>query len=216
MITKNLKKRFFTSSLLFLLIFLLFNSNIILVFSLLILSVLSLLEFFSMTNKIYKNFFYLLATNTFFIIYVSLFCFFFFYFSNVLQFKILLFSLLCACAASDIGGFFFGKIFKGPKLTRISPKKTLSGAFGSLIITSIVFSIMVLYFTKNFNYKILILSFIISISCQLGDLFFSFLKRKAKIKDTGKFFPGHGGVLDRLDGIFLGIPTGFISTLIIY
>ena len=77
--------------------------------------------------------------------------------------------------------------------------------------TSIIISSSFFYFTENFNYKILIIASITSIACQLGDLFFSFLKRKAKLKNTGTLLPGHGGVLDRLDGIFLGIPLSFIA-----
>ena len=66
-----------------------------------------------------------------------------------------------------------------------------------------------------FSYKILVVAVVTSIFCQLGDLFFSFLKRKAKLKDTGKIIPGHGGVLDRLDGILLGIPFGFITIILL-
>ena len=72
------------------------------------------------------------------------------------------------------------------------------------------------YFTKNFSYTLLIIAVITSAACQFGDLFFSFLKRKAKIKDTGNFLPGHGGILDRLDGIFLGLPLGYISLILFY
>jgi phosphatidate cytidylyltransferase len=86
--------------------------------------------------------------------------------------------LLLGCVASDIGGFVFGKLFKGPKLTKISPNKTISGAIGSIIFTSLIISTSLFYFTKNFNYLILILCITISISTQIGDLFFSFLKRK--------------------------------------
>tara|TARA_B100001093_G_C26653668_1_gene938626 strand:- start:567 stop:992 length:426 start_codon:yes stop_codon:yes gene_type:complete len=140
----------------------------------------------------------------------------FFSFSNFFQLKILLFSLLFGCVASDIGGFVFGRIFKGPRLTKISPNKTISGAIGSLIFTCIIVSVSIFYFTKNFSYLILIISVMTSIGCQLGDLFFSYLKRKAKLKDTGNFLPGHGGVLDRLDGIFIGIPLGFISIILLF
>ena len=71
------------------------------------------------------------------------------------------------------------------------------------------------YFYKNFGLNIILIGLIISLLCQLGDLFFSYLKRKAKIKDTGNFLPGHGGVLDRLDGIYFGVPMGLVSLLII-
>jgi phosphatidate cytidylyltransferase len=115
-----------------------------------------------------------------------------------------------------MGGFIFGKLFKGPKLTKISPNKTYSGAIGSIIFSVIVFSSLIFYFTGEFNYLILFTGIIISTACQIGDLFFSHLKRKARIKDTGNILPGHGGVLDRLDGIFLGIPFGFLFFIFFY
>jgi phosphatidate cytidylyltransferase len=118
--------------------------------------------------------------------------------------------------ASDIGGFIFGKIFKGPKLIKISPNKTISGAIGSLILSCIVLSIIFYLLTAKFYLITLIVALITSLSCQVGDLFFSYLKRKAKIKDTGNFFPGHGGVLDRLDGILLGIPFGISVIIYLY
>ena len=213
---KNLKKRIYTSLMLLFLFFLTIKSNFILVFTLIVLGVLSLLEFFNINKKILKNKSYLIISNLFFIIYVFLFCFMFLFFSNYIQLKIILFTLLFGCIASDIGGFVFGKILKGPKLTKISPNKTISGAVGSLLSTSIIISISFFYFTENFSYNILIVSIITSLACQSGDLFFSFIKRKAKIKDTGNFLPGHGGVLDRLDGIFFGIPLGFLALTLLY
>jgi len=216
MITKDLKKRIYTSLILFLLITLISSSKVILVLSLIVLSVLSILEFINLTNKIMKNKFYSFVSNLFFVIYIFIFCLFFFYFSNFFHLKVMLFSLLLCCIASDVGGFVFGKTFKGPKITKISPNKTYTGSLGSVIFSMIVFSGSIFFFTNNFNYMILIIAIITSIACQFGDLFFSFLKRKAKIKDTGNFLPGHGGILDRLDGIFLGIPIGFISLTIFY
>ena len=127
-----------------------------------------------------------------------------------------MFILLFGCIASDIGGYIFGKTFKGPKLTSISPNKTFAGAIGSLLLTTLTMFTMTFYLGIFFNLKILILSLATSTSCQLGDLLFSYLKRKAKLKDTGNFLPGHGGLLDRLDGILLGIPVGFIIFLFIY
>jgi phosphatidate cytidylyltransferase len=119
------------------------------------------------------------------------------------------------CIASDIGGFIFGKIFKGPKLTKISPNKTYAGSIGSLIFSLLIVSTSFIIFFNLFNLSIIITGLIISIFCQLGDLFFSYLKRKAKIKDTGNILPGHGGLLDRLDGVLFGIPAGFISVMMI-
>tara|TARA_Y100000389_G_scaffold46263_1_gene41192 strand:+ start:4127 stop:4777 length:651 start_codon:yes stop_codon:yes gene_type:complete len=216
MILLNLKKRIITSLILFFLIFLIIKFNFILVYSLIVLGIVSCIEFFSILRKIFNNKHYLLIYNLLFTTYVFSFCLIFFFFSNVLQLKIILFSLLFGCITSDIGGFIFGKIFKGPKLTKISPNKTISGALGSLIFSCTTISYLFYYFTGNLNINIFIIGLITSIFCQSGDLFFSFLKRKAKIKDTGNFLPGHGGILDRLDGIFLGIPTGFIALIVLY
>ncbi len=214
MISKNFKHRVYTSLFLFLLIFLIFVSKMILVFSLITLGILSILEFSNILTKITKNKFYFFCLNSFFIIFIFLFCFYFLSLSMIFQFKLILFILLFGCIASDIGGYVFGKTIKGPKLTKISPKKTISGAFGSIIFCIIIISFLFFYFTGLFSFKILFSGLVTSISCQLGDLFFSFLKRKVKIKDTGNFFPGHGGVLDRLDGIFVGLPIGYITLIL--
>ena len=122
---------------------------------------------------------------------------------------VLIFSIVIAIV-SDVGGLVVGKIFKGKKLTKISPKKTISGALGSII-----FSLLLIPFFNNFfqDYKISILILItltISLSAQIGDLFISFLKRKAKVKDTSNLLPGHGGVLDRIDGIIFALPVGLL------
>ena len=215
-IKENFKKRIYTSSTLLLLLYLISNFNFILVFSLLILGMMSLLEFFNLSKKIFINKFYSLISNIIFIIYVFLFCIIFFFFLNVVQLKIIILSLLLGCVASDIGGFICGKAFKGPKITKISPNKTLSGMIGSITFSCVVISCLVYLYTKNFDYNILIIGISTSIFCQIGDLFFSFLKRKAKIKDTGNFLPGHGGVLDRLDGIYFGLPFGLLTLFLIY
>lgn len=213
---KNLKERSITSVLLFVILFLVLNNTFFLVLSLLIFGVFSLLEFFSITKKIFKKFIYKLISNFIFSTYVFLFCILFFIFSNFLQLKIILFIIILSCIASDIGGFIFGKIFKGPKLTSISPNKTFSGSIGSFFMTAVVFSSLFFYLRNDFSFILLIISFFISLSSQMGDLFFSLLKRKANIKDTGKIFPGHGGVLDRLDSIYFGIPVGYISFIYFY
>ena len=214
MISKNFKKRIITSCLLLLLVILIARYNIALVFTLIVLGALSLIEFFNISNKIFKNKIYLSIINLLFSLYLFLFCFMFFFYSNYLQTKIILFIILLGCVASDIGGYLFGKFFKGPKLTKISPNKTYSGVLGSIILSMLIFSILIFYFTNNLNFKILLYAISTSVACQLGDLFFSLIKRKAKIKDTGSFLPGHGGILDRIDGMLVGIPVGFISMII--
>ena len=120
----------------------------------------------------------------------------------------LLFVILI-CISTDIGGFVFGKIFKGPKLTVISPNKTYSGSIGSFIL-----SVISGYFYINFIEFSLIIIFLSTIN-QIGDLIISYFKRLKKIKNTGKILPGHGGLLDRIDGLIFTIPTSHIIYLIL-
>tara|TARA_B100000242_G_C42888002_1_gene411983 strand:- start:161 stop:616 length:456 start_codon:yes stop_codon:yes gene_type:complete len=129
-------------------------------------------------------------------------------FNNDLIGKLHLTFIISICILTDIGGYIFGKIFKGKKLTKISPKKTYSGMIGSFSLSIII----TLFLFQNFfsTIEIIVYSFIISAISQFGDLLISFIKRKAKIKDTGNILPGHGGVLDRLDGIFFAIPIGIM------
>ena len=216
MISNNLKQRAFTSLVLLTFVFLIFSFNIFLIYFLIILGVLSILEFIQIINIIFKNKLWGILINLFFIIYIFIFCILFFLSSNLEGLKLILFILLLSCVASDIGGYIFGKIFKGPKITKISPKKTYAGAAGSFLLTLIIMYLFSFYFIGLQYYKIIFIPFITSLFCQLGDLFFSLLKRKAKLKDTGKILPGHGGVIDRLDGIFLGIPVGFVSLNLLY
>tara|TARA_B100000989_G_scaffold294495_1_gene273722 strand:+ start:607 stop:1254 length:648 start_codon:yes stop_codon:yes gene_type:complete len=212
---ENLKYRIYTSIVLLSSLLFIFNFNFVLIYSLIILGVLSILEFLEISRKIYLNKAILYLINIFFIIYIFTFCFMFFFFSNFAGLKIMLYILLFGCIASDIGGFVFGRLLKGPKLTKISPKKTYAGSIGSLIFTVLIMSLLFFYLLKSLSYQLIIISFITSIFCQLGDLFFSYLKRKAKLKDTGQFLPGHGGILDRIDGILLGIPIGFLSIILL-
>ena len=137
MISKSTKIRFYTSLFLFFLVYLMISSKFFLAYTLIILGVISLIEFLSITKKIISNFFYLVIVNSIFILYIFIFCLSLFLLENSLQFKLIIFILLAGCIASDIGGFVFGKIFKGVRLTKISPKKTISGSIGSIILSSI-------------------------------------------------------------------------------
>ena len=111
---------------------------------------------------------------------------------------------------SDIGGIAFGKFFKGKKLTKISPNKTISGSIGSFIFSFFLIPIFFSYLDTHNFLTIVLFTIIISLTSQLGDLLISFLKRKANVKDTSDLLPGHGGVLDRVDGIIFAIPTGLL------
>ena len=210
MINKDLKKRVLTSIILLFASILMIKFNFISIYILITLGTISIIEFLQISNKIFKKYFFKYLLNFLFIIYILFFCYLFFIFINYLQLKIILFTLIFGCVASDIGGFVIGKIFKGPKITKISPKKTYTGALGSIIFSSVTISVSFYLFTNNFLYSFLIVSVLTSISCQIGDLFFSFLKRKARLKDTGSLLPGYGGILDRIDGILFGVPLGFV------
>ena len=214
---KNFQKRIYTSIILFLLLFLMITNNYIMAFFLIIIGIFSVLEFFKIILKIFeKNKIKQFISSIIFIIYIFSFCTCFLILSSFLHLKILIFTILLTCVASDIGGFIFGKIFKGPKLTKISPKKTISGAIGSLMFSSLFILMLTYYLTKSLDMNTIIIGLIISTSCQIGDLFFSFLKRKSYMKDSGNFLPGHGGILDRIDGILLGVPVGFFTFLMVY
>ncbi len=120
--------------------------------------------------------------------------------------------LLLICILTDTGGFVFGKLIGGKKLTKISPNKTYSGMVGSFLF-SLIFGYLFFYYQQKFlefNINVLILIVLVSFISQIGDLMISFFKRKAKIKDTGTILPGHGGILDRIDGILVGIPFGVL------
>ena len=209
--SSNLKNRTYTSISLIILVILMFKFDYILIYSLIILSVMAILEFLNLIKKILINKIYKILLNFIFIFYIAIICIICVYFFSFLHLKILIFIILFGSISSDIGGYIVGKNFQGPKLTKISPKKTISGALGSVIFTNLTMVGLTFYYTSNMNYNIFVIATVTSIACQLGDLLFSFLKRKAKIKDTGKFLPGHGGVLDRLDGILVGVPVGLIT-----
>ena len=151
MISIEFRNRFTTSVLLLLITFLLIKSNTFLICVLLIFGIFSLIEFFSLTKRISKNIFLHFIFNIAFTIYIFLYCYFFVYFSLFIQLKFILFILLFGCIASDIGGYIFGKIFKGPKLIKISPKKTISGSIGSFIFTYFFIFIPIIVFKKISN-----------------------------------------------------------------
>jgi len=216
MILKDTKKRIYTSIALIFLLILIIKYKFLLVFSLIVLGVIAFLEFSKITKRIFKKKVFFLISNIFFLIYIFIFCSIFFILSNFIQLKILLFSLLLTCVASDIGGFVFGRFFGGPKISRISPKKTFSGSAGSLIFATITFTLIIFYFTQTFVYETLLIGLITSLFCQIGDLFFSYLKRLGNLKDTGNLLPGHGGLLDRIDGILFGIPLGYLTIIFFY
>ena len=130
-------------------------------------------------------------------------------------FHLLLVAIICA--STDIGGYLFGNIFKGPKLTKISPKKTYSGVIGSFLL-SLIFTNLFLEFSSNvqnfeFTKEMFLFILLVSFVSQIGDLIISYFKRKSKMKDTGTIIPGHGGILDRIDGVISALPFSYVLFL---
>ena len=121
------------------------------------------------------------------------------------------------CVSTDIGGYVFGNIFKGPKLTKISPNKTYSGVIGSFLL-SLIFTNLFLDFLSNvetfeFTKEMFLFILLVSLVSQIGDIIISYFKRKSKIKDTGTIIPGHGGILDRIDGMIFALPFAYVFFL---
>ena len=214
--SSELKKRIITSLGLICLLITMYLYSFIMITSLIIIAIIAWVEFYGLISKITpnnsnKHRFFRLFYKAVSLLYLSLLVFFIFsiesYFLNL---KIYLLYSILAAILSDIGGLVFGKIFKGKKLTKISPNKTISGSIGAFI-----FSLFLIPFFNEqlVRYDILILIIItiaISLTSQLGDLFISYLKRIAKVKNTSDILPGHGGFLDRIDGIIFAIPVGIL------
>ena len=216
MINKELKKRIFTSIILISLLIFMYFYSYILIISLIIVSSISWIEFYGLISKIFKKKNLLNKVLRFFFKSFSLLYLFFFSFliltvkskgTNIEFF--IIYSVLVSIT-SDIGGLIFGKTFKGKKLTKISPNKTISGAIGSFIFSLMLIPILSQFFIDINTFELIIITFLISLISQMGDLFISYLKRKAKTKDTGDLLPGHGGFLDRIDGILFSVPFGYL------
>ena len=214
----NLSKRIYTSLILLIIFTISIYNNLIFFLFIILCSYQIFYEFFYLLEKIlkHKNKIYLYIFLFFILIFLTyLSCFILFNFnSNDELDKIFLFLLITISISTDIGGFIFGNIFKGRKLTKISPKKTYSGMFGSYVTTLII----VYFFFKNYfdTQNLLIIAFFVSTISQLGDLSISYLKRKANLKDTGTILPGHGGILDRFDGLIFVLTIGSMSKIILW
>ena len=124
-----------------------------------------------------------------------------------------IFYVIIVCTSSDIGGYVFGKIFKGPKLTKISPKKTYAGMFGGYFLSLISLSVIISFIDYDSTVVLFLLTILISTVSQLGDIIISYFKRLSKIKNTGKIIPGHGGLLDRIDGMIFAFPIYYVINL---
>jgi len=223
--SQNLLKRIITSFILLsLLFFISFSHQNVFIIAILILGIIICVEANNLFSKLLftkilkKNSFFDKFNSKFLILNIIVFCYIFFIFCGLSyeihksEGAVFFLYIISICFFTDIGGYVVGKTVGGKKLSKISPNKTISGTIGSFL-----FSIIPLLFLLNIVYLDLTLSFnnilfclLISLVSQSGDLFISFLKRKAKIKDTGKILPGHGGFLDRLDGIIFAVPFSYL------
>ncbi len=216
----ELKKRISTSAFLMSLLTAMYFYSFVMIIALIVIAMIVWIEFYALISKILprnklKDKLLRFVFKAISLLYLSLLVYFIFsiesYYPNLKLY--LLYSVLVA-VLSDVGGLVIGKTFKGKKLTKFSPNKTVSGSIGSFI-----FSLFLIPFFqgKLIAYSPLILiviTILISLTSQLGDLFLSFLKRKAKVKDTSDILPGHGGFLDRVDGIIFAIPIGILLFII--
>ena len=216
MMNAESKKRIFTSILLLLLLAAMYIYSFIMIIAVIIISIIVWIEFYALISKIFlknklKDKLLRPLYKTVSLLYLSLLVYFIFSIeSHYTNLKLYLLYSLLVSILSDIGGLVIGKTIKGKKLIKISPNKTISGCIGSFIFLLILIPI---FYEELSAYSFLILILItvmISITSQLGDLFISLLKRKAKVKDTSDILPGHGGFLDRVDGIIFALPIGIL------
>ena len=210
----DLKKRIITSIFLIMLLFLMYAYAFIMIISLIIIAIISWIEFYALISKIFskdipRHKFLRIVLKAVSLLYLSMVTLFIILNLHLEHGIFIVYSLLIAIA-SDIGGLIIGRTIKGKKLTKISPKKTISGSIGSFL-----FSLSVIpFFMNKLNIDslliLILITLFISLVSQLGDLFISLLKRRAKVKDTSDILPGHGGLLDRIDGIIFAIPVGVL------
>ncbi len=213
MIYKELQKRILSSMILIpLSFFFIIQGSFTLIFFLVLVFLVTSFEWFKMTKN--KDLLRILGLFfLFFSFYTAI------YIRQFIGLNFFLF-LIIVCIFTDIGGYLFGKIFKGPKLSKISPNKTYSGVLGSFIISLIFGLIYIKYLGEKSKILletdpifVILLILFISTTSQIGDLIISYFKRKARLKDTGRILPGHGGFLDRIDGIIFVMPITYLCIL---
>ena len=212
----ELKKRITTSLILILLLIFMFLYTYVMMISLIVIAIIAWIEFYGLISKILseesnKNKVFRFIFKSITLIYLSILISLIIStkFKNLDLENVVIYSILIS-VMSDIGGFIVGKTLKGKKLTKISPKKTISGSIGSFIFSLALVPFSLVYFHNNTLVSIIVITLIISLVSQVGDLFISLLKRKANVKNTSDLLPGHGGVLDRIDGIIFAIPIGIL------
>ena len=186
-------------------IYFIIQGSFLLIFFIVICLTVACLEWHMMSKKksyyIYGFFFLIFSFYTFYELSIEL---------------IDVFYVIIICSSTDIGGYAFGKIFKGPKLTKISPKKTYAGMFGGYFLSLISLSVIISFLDYDTSLVLFLLTILISTVSQLGDIIISYFKRLSNIKNTGKLIPGHGGFLDRIDGMIFAFPVYYLINLTEY
>jgi len=190
----NFKKRLIVSLLVFPLIYILLYYKALSNLLILIIFLFCIFEWIKIFKK--KNAIFFLGLIVLFAFLLSLLRIY-----NFQEFNLTFLWLIILTWLSDIGGYIFGKLLGGPKLTQISPNKTWAGAIGSIILSQFAFLIFFLNINYKFNINIIFMQLFLSIIGQFGDILMSYVKRKNNKKDTSNFIPGHGGFLDRVDGL---------------
>ncbi len=190
----NFQKRFIISLFAFPLIYLLIYKKFFFSIIIYIVFLISFYEWYKINKK--KNFLFIVGI---FFLLLAAYSTITFYFKNSHNFFFLW--VLLIVWLSDIGGYIFGKLFGGKKLTKVSPNKTWSGAFGSIVLSQFAGVVFFFNSTLEINLKLFLIQFLLSVVAQVGDLIMSYCKRLNKVKDSSKLLPGHGGILDRIDGL---------------
>ena len=205
--SKELVKRILSSIILLPLVFYFLTSGS---FLLILFIVLCLIITFYEWNKMSKNKFYKIFGFIF-----LLFSFYTFYHLSIELF-LLIYAILI-CISTDMGGYIFGKIFKGPKLTTISPNKTYAGMFGGYLLSLICLIVITNFIDYSIKtFQLILITILLSTVSQVGDIIVSYFKRQANIKNTSNLIPGHGGLLDRIDGMIFAVPALYLIDLIGY
>jgi phosphatidate cytidylyltransferase len=199
----NFKKRFVVSLIAFPLIYILLYQKVLFNLIILITFLFCLYEWIKIFKK--KNIIFFLGLLILIIFLISLIRIY-----NFNDFNLKFLWLILITWLTDIGGYVFGKLFRGAKLIKISPNKTWSGAIGSIILSQFAILIFLLDVNYQFNIYIIFAQLFLSIIGQIGDILMSYIKRKNNKKDTSNFIPGHGGFLDRVDGLIWIIIFGNI------
>jgi len=214
----ELKKRILTSVVLLCLLTMMFFFKFVLIISLIIIAIVCWVEFYALISKIFlrnnrADQLLRFSLKGMSLLYLSFLVSLIIIQSKNPELNLVVIYAILISIMTDVGGLIVGKILKGKKLTKISPNKTISGSIGSFTFSLLLIPFFIKYFVDYSFLQLFIFTILVSLISQMGDLLISFLKRKARVKNTSDLLPGHGGVLDRIDGIIFVIPTAIFLVM---